>query len=131
MSRPRTYTAEEINEAILLYIENEEDPTVAKFCLYQHMSKDTLYRYAKESDILSDSIKILHLKQEVRTIEKIESGDIPTAWGIFKMKQKQFGMTDKQEIVSNNTNHNINEEVLTSEERKAKIEALLDKKKNG
>ena len=129
MSRPRTYTVEGINKAILLYTENEEDPTVAKFCLKQMMSKDTLYRYAKESDILSDSIKILHLKQEIRTVEKIELGEIPTAWGIFKMKQKQFGMTDKQEVVS--TNHNINEDVteLSPEERKARIKELLDKNK--
>jgi len=114
--RPREYTAEELKKDLDEYIKNESNPTVAKFCLSKYMSKETIYRYAKESQELSNSIKCLHLKQESRTIDLMEQGELAPAWAIFKMKQKCYGWTDKQEIVSENTNKNVNLEVDSIEE---------------
>jgi len=131
VARPRVFDSKEITKDLLKYIEKTEDPMVEEFVMNSAFSTDTLYRLAKEDTELSETIKKVHQKQSIRTQRLAEQGDIPTAWAIFKMKQKCYGWTDKQEVV--NTNHNINEDVtqLTSEERKAKIEELLDKKKNG
>jgi len=129
--RPKIYDSKEITKDLLEYIEKTEDPMIEEFVLNSEFVTDTLYRLAKEDTGLSEAIKRVHAKQSIRTQRLAEQGEIPTAWAIFKMKQKCYGWTDKQEVVS--TNHNINEEVteLTSEERKARIKELMEKNKNG
>lgn len=124
---PKKFFAKDIIKDLNKYIEETDDPMVEEFVLNSEFSGDTLYRLAKEDVELSETIKKVHQKQSIRTQRLAELGDIPTAWAIFKMKQKCYGWTDKQEVVS--TNLNINEDVsdLTTEERKARIKELLDK----
>jgi len=96
--RKRIYDAEVLAEQLDNYIENSEDPMIEEFCLINKMSKDTIYRLEKECDALAYAIKKCSIKQEVRTVRKAESGEINTTFAIFKLKQKRFGWTDKQEI---------------------------------
>ena len=129
MARPKVFDSKQITKELKEYIKKTEDPMIEEFVLNSAFSKDTLYRLAKEDSKLSDTIKEVHQKQSIRTQRLVESGDLNPTWAIFKMKQKQYGWTDKQEVVS--TNHNINEDVteLTTEQRKARIKELLDKNK--
>jgi hypothetical protein len=96
--RKRIYDAEVIAKQLDSYIENSEDPMIEEFCLINKMSKDTIYRLDKECDALAYAIKKCSIKQEIRTVRKAESGEINTTFAIFKLKQKRFGWTDKQEI---------------------------------
>jgi hypothetical protein len=98
MARPRIYNADDINRHLIEYMDNTDDPYVEEFILTQAFSPDTFYRLAKECKPLSDTIKALHLKQAMRTIRKAESGDINTTFAIFKLKQKCYGWSDKQEV---------------------------------
>ena len=109
MARPRIYNAEDINVDLIEYMNNTDDPYVEEFILTQPFSPDTFYRLAKECKPLSDTIKALHLKQAMRTIRKAESGDINTTFAIFKLKQKCYGWSDKQEIESVNVNVDLSE----------------------
>ncbi len=104
MARPREFNAEDINKALMDYSDNTDDPYIEEFLLTQPYSHDTFYRYAKEDKALSDTIKKLHAKQMMRTVRKAESGDINSTFAIFKLKQKCYGWTDKQEIDQNIAN---------------------------
>jgi len=101
---------------------NEYFPNIAGFCVFADITRETYY---KQKDYYSDTFKKIENSLENSTLQ-----DKNTTRAIFYLKNK-FGYADKQDINSNNVNHNINEEVLTSEERKAKIQYYLDKKKNG
>lgn len=96
--RPKKYKAEDIAKRLDKYIEDCEDPMIQEFCLLDGVSKDTIYRLAKECVQLSDTIKKCHAKQEIRTVRKVQAGEMNPTWAIFKMKQRQYGWTDKQEI---------------------------------
>lgn len=100
--------------------DNEKFANIAGFCVFTEIHKDTYYA---QRDYYSDSFKKVEAILEDSTLN-----DKNTTRSIFYLKNK-FGYADKQEIESNNINHNINEEVLTSEERKARIKELLDKNK--
>ena len=56
-----------------------------------------------------------HLVQEVRTVRGAQNGIINPTFAIFKLKQKCYGWTDKQEVESTNTNINYNYEAELSE----------------
>jgi len=128
MARPRTYIPEDIAGELLNYIETTEDPMIAEYCLLEGSpTKDTLYRLAKECTVLSDSIKRCHEKQQIRTVRKAESGEINTTFAIFKLKQKCYGWTDKQEVENTNKNIDLTEE-MTKEEKKEEIKRLLEKR---
>ena len=113
MSRPRVFDSEDLADKLDIYVQESDDPMVQEFCLLNKVSKDTIYRLVKESKRLADSIKMCHLKQEIRTQRKVEQGEMNPSFGIFKLKQKCYGWTDKQETV--NTNLNI-EGDMTEEE---------------
>jgi hypothetical protein len=98
------------------YIVNSDDPMIEEFCYTNGVNKDTIYRLEKENQNLSDSIKACHVKQHIRTVRLIESGTINPTFGIFKLKQKCYGWTDKQEIEQVNVNV---EAELTEEEADA------------
>lgn len=95
--RPRRYSSEKITIDMLAYIANSDDPYVEEFALKEKISMDTIYRLAKEDVNLADTIKSLHLKQLLRTVRGAENGTINSTFAIFKLKQKQFGWTDKIE----------------------------------
>jgi len=124
--RPKIFDSKEITKQLLEYIDSTDDPIVDEFVLNSPFSTDTLYRLAKEDEKLSETIKNVHKKQSIRTQRLAEQGEIPTAWAIFKMKQKCYGWTDKQVIESENVNHNLNDDVsgLTEEELDKKIANL-------
>ena len=113
--RPRIYDADVLAKELLEYIENTEDPMIEEFCIKRVMTRDTLYRLAKENEELSDTIKYCHLVQEVRTVRGAQNGIINPTFAIFKLKQKCYGWTDKQEVESTNTNINYNYEAELSE----------------
>lgn len=96
--RPPKFDADVLAKKLEKYISLCDDPIVQEFCLGQKVSRDTLYRLAKINEVLSDNIKRLHSKQEVRTIRKAESGEINATFAIFKLKQPCYGWTDKQEV---------------------------------
>ena len=98
MGRPRIYNAEELDKLLNEYIDNTSDPIIEEFCLINHMSRDTLHRHSQESVSLSDTIKRCHAKQIIRTQRLAESGDINCTFAIFKLKQKCYGWSDKQEV---------------------------------
>ena len=108
--RPNIYNAEDINKDLIEYMNNTDDPYVEEFILTQPFSPDTFYRLAKQCGDLSDTIKALHLKQAMRTIRKAESGDINTTFAIFKLKQRCYGWTDKQEVEQVNLNYDMSED---------------------
>ena len=125
MARPIEYRAEEITAELLEYIDSTDDPYVEEYCLMKlSPSKDTVYRLAKESSMLSDAIKRCHEKQKLRTVRGAEDGSLNSTFSIFKLKQPCYGWTDKQEIVQTNTNLNIE---MSEEERKSRIEQLKAK----
>ena len=96
--RPRIYNADQINEDLVVYMNSTDDPYVEEFILSQPFAPDTFYRLAKTSQTLSDTIKRLHAKQMMRTVRKAEVGDINSTFAIFKLKQKCYGWSDKQEV---------------------------------
>ncbi len=98
MARPKKFDADKLAKELEKYIALNEDPIVQEFCHEQKVSRDTLYRLAKENQTLSDNIKDLHSKQEVRTVRKAEAGEINATFAIFKLKQRCYGWTDKQEM---------------------------------
>ena len=101
---PRQYNAEQINKDLIAYMNSTDDPYVEEFILSQPFVADTFYRYVNESKELSDTTKRIHAKQMMRTVRKAESGDINSTFAIFKLKQKCYGWTDKQEIDQNIAN---------------------------
>jgi len=96
--QPKTYDAEVILKDLIKYMDSTDDPYVEEFILSQPFAPDTFYRYAKENQTLSDTVKRLHAKQAMRTVRKAESGDINCTFAIFKLKQKCYGWSDRQEI---------------------------------
>jgi len=98
MARPKKFDADKLADQLIKYTNLSDDPMVQEFCYENDVTKDTVYRLAKENSRLSDSIKRLHNKQEIRTIRKAESGDINNTFAIFKLKQPCYGWTDKQEV---------------------------------
>ena len=101
---PKTYDANKIADDLADYIDSTDDPYIEEFSLLQPFNRDTLYTLAKESEKLSDNIKRCHEKQKMRTVRKAEVGEINPTFAIFKLKQKCYGWTDKQEIESVNVN---------------------------
>jgi len=96
--RPAKYDPEKVAIELNDYVEENDDPMIQQFCYETKISKDAIYRLAKECDSLNDSIKRCHAKQEVRTIKGAENGTINATFAIFKLKQKCYGWSDKQEF---------------------------------
>lgn len=108
--RPPLYNAEEVTKNLIDYIESSSDPYIEEFCMFEgNPSKDTVYRLEKDYSPLSDAIKRCHEKQKLRTVRAAELGEINPTFAIFKLKQKCYGWTDKQEVVNTNLNHEMSE----------------------
>lgn len=119
--RPRIYDAEVLADELLIYVESTDDPMIEEFCIKRKMTRDTIYRLAKENERLSDTIKYCHMIQEVRTVRGAQNGIINPTFAIFKLKQKCYGWTDKTEVQS--TNVNIETE-MTAEEAEQYLKSL-------
>ena len=114
VGRPIKYShkeKKEILDALKTYVEVEEYPTMPKFCVAHKISKQRLYEWAKGENENADTItkyplkeffdeliQRMNNKQEQFIEENVMRGHIPTAFAIFKLKQRSFGWTDRQEI---------------------------------
>ena len=121
MARPRIYNADDIRVKLDAYIDSTDDCLIDEFLLNEYMPAQTLYRLAKESEALNDSIKRCHHKQALRVQRGAENGTINPTFAIFKLKQPCYAWTDKQEVT--NTNVNFSGESLTEEEAKKILKA--------
>ena len=105
MARPVIYKAEDVNQSLNDYIDSTDNPMMQEFCAVKgNPSDDTIYALMKDYKPLSATIKRLHRKQEQRTINLVESGQLNPVWAIFKLKQPCYGWTDKQQVESINLN---------------------------
>lgn len=95
--RKPIFDALELAKELDKYVRESDDPMIAEFCYQRAVSKDTIYRLEKDCKELADSIKKCHTKQEMITVRKAESGAMNATFAIFKLKQKCYGWTDKQE----------------------------------
>jgi sugar phosphate isomerase/epimerase len=108
--RPAKYKVDDIikklNDYISLVMDpsSNEVPRVIEFCCKYGISKSRLYELAKENEELADSIKRLVDYEERYLVHGAEMGNINATFAIFRLKQKPFNWSDKQEIESNNKN---------------------------
>jgi hypothetical protein len=98
MGRTSTYNADDLAIELEIYVDGSDDPYIEEFCLNRGVTRDTIYRLEKTNQHLSDTIKKCHAKQQMRTIRGAENGTINSTFAIFKLKQKCYGWTDKQEL---------------------------------
>ena len=100
--RPRIYNAEHISEALLKYIEENDEPLIQEFCLNYDISKDQLYaisgRDEEDSKRLSDSMKKAIAKQEVFLVKNATRRTIDPVFSMFRLKQPCHGYTDRHEL---------------------------------
>lgn len=127
MARPVKYDVNDIKNSLDEYIANTDDPMIVDFCVQYGISKGHLYELAKNDSALNDTIKMSCDKQERYIVKQTQSGNIPPAFGIFRLKQKQFGWTDKTEVVSENINLNKDVTTMTEEEIEAELAKLRQK----
>jgi hypothetical protein len=80
------------------YIDNNKNPMLQEFCYLNKISRNALNVRSKDEPTLAEAIERCHTKQEIRTIKLAESGEINTTFAIFKLKQKCYGWSDKQEV---------------------------------
>lgn len=99
MGRPNIYDPDDLAKRLLRFCAENDNPIIKKFCIQDgNPCHDTLCTLAKENRNLSESMKKCIAKQEIWYEEQTSQGNIPPAFGIFKLKQPQHGWTDKQEI---------------------------------
>lgn len=102
--KPPMYTSpEELSEKVDSYFEDEDSPTWSGLALYLGFnSRQALNYYMDEKPGYLDPLKKALLKIEIE-YEKGLAGRNP-AGSIFALKN--FGWTDRQEVVSRNVNYN-------------------------
>lgn len=115
--RPPKFDAAEINKALETFIMENNEPLIQEFTLNYGISQSRFYDLAKDNEKLSETIKKALTKQELYLIKQTQAGNINPTFAIFRLKQKQFGWTDKQEVDSKvtatNTNVNIDADYST------------------
>ena len=114
VGRPIKYSHKEkqaILDALKLYVETEEYPTMPAFCVQQKISKKRIYEWAKGEnenadtrekyplkEYFSELIGIMNSKQEAFVEKNVMLGHITPSFAIFKLKQQGFGWTDRQDV---------------------------------
>lgn len=101
MGRPKKYTVEKIEEIrkqIEEYIEETDIPILSEFCHKNDIRKQRISEFEKESDKFSDTIKRLHEKEEAQLWRLGFLNIINQSFGIFRLKQKPFCYSDKQQL---------------------------------
>lgn len=97
--------------------------TITGLCLHLNITRETWTEYAKKEDF-SDPVKLAKLKIENYAENKLFR-DMGQVTGIIFNLKNNFGWTDKQEIVSDNINRNIEmtaeeaEKIIAEHENKA------------
>jgi hypothetical protein len=135
VGRPIKYTYKEklsYLERMVTFIEQEEYPTMPKFCRLNNISKRRIYEWAKDENDNADTkakyplgeyfkncIEKMNDSQELFIEDNTVQGHINTTFAIFKLKQ--LGWRDSPENVLINSNI-IGEDVTRIDER---LKALL------
>lgn len=91
------------------------------------ISKERLWQLSKDNPKLLHSLEILNSLEEDRLVNGGEDGTIPAPFAKFRLMQKPFNYSDKQEIESKSININQDITALTPEERAKRIKELEDK----
>ena len=98
MARPVIFDADVLAIKLLDYIDKTDQPFIQEFCLNEDVSRDTVYRLAKDNKALSDSIQKALDKQELYILQNASIGKVNPVFGIFRLKQPAFGYTDKADL---------------------------------
>jgi len=114
IGQPIKYTFEEKQRILSLmteYLENTEYPTMPDFCVKNKVSKRRVYEWASGErenedakanyplgEYFSELIEMMNNKQEAFIEKNAMQGNITPAFAIFKLKQRGFGWTDRQEV---------------------------------
>ena len=126
--RPRKFkSVEEMKDKIDSYFAPDNHPwTVSGLCIHLGILRDTLIEYGLLEEF-SDTVKEAKMKIE-NYAENILFQDRNVTGVIFNLKNN-FGWRDKQEIESKNENTNVNTDIttLSPDERKRRINELLNK----
>jgi hypothetical protein len=107
VGRPVKFDAADMTKALESFISQNDEPLIQEFIMNYNISSSRFYDIAKDNKELKDTIKRAVDKQELYLIKNAQKGLINPTFAIFRLKQKQFGWSDKQEIESTNTNYNI------------------------
>jgi len=145
VGRPIKYSYKEkksILDALKLYIEKDEYPTMPKFCVINKISKRRMYEWAKNEkenadtkkkqplgQYFSELIDMMNNKQESFIEENVMVGHLSPAFAIFKLKQQGFGWTDRiEQTITADINSTV-EDVsnMTPEQRKQRIDEFMQK----
>lgn len=130
MGKPVTYTPITLENKFNAYIDkcvlDGKFANITGFCLFANINDDTYYEYKKKEHYADATKRIEGLLLDV-TVQKACEAKNP-AFLIFYMKNK-FKWTDRQEVVSENINHNLNSDVQnkTIDELKAELQDLEKK----
>jgi hypothetical protein len=147
MCRPKQYTPKQLEKKFEEYKKAQQDHkkrvynnrtktieeicydkplTLASFCSFAKIHRDTLNSYKNEHEEFSDVIKMIYQDCEADLIEKslLYEYSAPMAQHILN---NAHGYSNKQEVESHNTNENYNCD-LTIEEIDKKIAELESKK---
>lgn len=126
--RPKTIDVDDVIKELDKYIENTNDPLIPEFCASYRdkgISKSYLYELSEKNEELANSIKRLVTKQEAAIVRNTVEGKNNPIFSIFRLKQKQFGWSDKMEVEQ--TNINIDPATLSPEDRANRLAELKAK----
>ena len=121
--RPTKYNKDTIQKA-LEYIQNHKDygdpvPIAAGLACELGVSKSTIYKWAGEHKLFSDTLDLLQSKQERMLAGGALEGELQAT--IAKLMLANHGYSDKQEIKQETYTEQYN---LSKEEREQRIKEL-------
>lgn len=129
--RPIKYTPDDLINALNNFIDRaragEVKPRQVTFRAEYGISKERLWQLSKDNPNLLHSLEVLNSLEEDRLVNGGEDGTIPAPFAKFRLMQKPFNYSDKQEIESKSININQDITVLSPDERMQRIKELEDK----
>jgi hypothetical protein len=109
------------------YIDGAAIPIIAEFAYKNDVPRTWLYERPEFLTLLKKCIDKKEAALEIGALK----GELNPTMSIFSLKQ--MGWKDKQEIDSNNINHNTTQDItqLSTDERRARIDELNRRRGNG
>ena len=86
---------DDLLDKYLSYIASKDDPHVEGFCVLADISKQTFYDIEKEDKRFSDAKQKADTKSAAFLLDDTKMNVV---WKIFRGKQPNIGMVDKQEV---------------------------------
>lgn len=128
--RPPKYSDSQVTDLVAkftAYIDEMDIPIIAEFAYQNGLYKQFFYDRPEFSDLVKIALSKKEAALEIGSLK----GSLNPTMAVFSLKQ--MGWTDKQQIESNNTNHNTNQDItkLSPEERRARIDELNRRRGNG